>query len=252
MAIVPIIVSRNGKQKTFLTRMPLLLQKDFWNWSQNRPADINRIDELDDYYRSNNIDLVPGVIYVWKKSTDKKYYIYDGIHRFEAAKNFPNMSVILTIYYTDDENDILEDFNNVNKNIAVPELYFDNDDRRKLIAQQVVEHICLKYPTHNSASDRFQRPNFNRDMLTTVFYDLDWKYMTDLTIKASEVATCILMAFEKINADCKIDVDKCKGNGANSHIKKCYDTQCFIFFRHNIKKDPESFRQEFLRRLESE
>jgi len=35
------------------------------NWKKNRPADKFRVDEIYKFYLSNNITLLPGILYVW-------------------------------------------------------------------------------------------------------------------------------------------------------------------------------------------
>jgi hypothetical protein len=35
------------------------------NWKKNRPADKFRVDEIYEFYLSNKITLLPGILYVW-------------------------------------------------------------------------------------------------------------------------------------------------------------------------------------------
>jgi hypothetical protein len=85
------------------------------NWKKNRPADKFRIDEIYEYYKKNDIKLIPGILYLWLNKD--KYLIYDGIHRYEALKklNKDDINILLYINLSNNEDSIIEDFTNINK-----------------------------------------------------------------------------------------------------------------------------------------
>lgn len=102
--------------KCFINDLDL---KNIDNWKKNRPVDTTRSSEICDYYVNNNIILIPGIIYAWKK--DNEYIIFDGIHRFLAGiKSTKNMILLLQIHNTQDEEIIKQAFLNINKSISLP------------------------------------------------------------------------------------------------------------------------------------
>lgn len=38
---------------------------EFTNWNKNRPPDEARINELKEYYISEKVKIIPGIIYAW-------------------------------------------------------------------------------------------------------------------------------------------------------------------------------------------
>lgn len=143
----------------------------FLNWIKNRTPDLARIDEIYNYYVDEKISLIPGTISVWKPYNS--YHIYDGLHRFLAAKKaidnnkLDNIQLILYINLTTDENKIINDFKNINKSIPLPYIYTDETENliKKQICQNIVEELVNRFPDFNSPSRRPHRFNFNRDML---------------------------------------------------------------------------------------
>jgi hypothetical protein len=142
------------------------LSKDtFVNWSKNRPPDKVRIQAISQYYSTNNIQLVPGIIYAWKHPERDYIEIYDGIHRLLASyeQTYP-MTCIMSIYTTIDEQNIIDDFLNINKSVSVPSIYLDDTNVfKKLICENVAHLFCKSYPQFVSSSRRPCIYNFNRD-----------------------------------------------------------------------------------------
>jgi len=86
----------------------------FINWAKNRLPDIMRIIEINRYYKKNKLKRIPGVIYAWEK--DNKFHIYDGIHRFLAAKHRKkDMTFLLQVRKTKNEKEIIDECFYLNK-----------------------------------------------------------------------------------------------------------------------------------------
>src|SRR5574343_1223964 len=101
----------------YFLKLNQLSISDIVNWSKNRPPDNVRIEQIRKYYQDNNVDLIPGIISAWKK--DNEYIVYDGIHRLLAAYQYSqDMSLILQVNCTDREQDIIDDFLNINKSVS--------------------------------------------------------------------------------------------------------------------------------------
>jgi hypothetical protein len=122
------------------------------------------------YFELNDVRLVPGVIYVWVCPHHPQVYVYDGIHRLQAALQTPHMMQALVLYReTSREQEIIDDFLHLNKSIAVPTIYLDDEsipqmDRKKNVCIKVVDEMCKRYAAFLSPSRKPSRHNFNRDL----------------------------------------------------------------------------------------
>jgi len=158
------------------------------NWHRNRPPDPVRVQQLSLYYETSGIEMIPGILYLWKwkgKSTDDtsvtNYYVYDGIHRVEALKHSlqsgssigKRMACIVYILDTNDESLVTEHFQDLNKNIPVPSLYFGpHHPLKKKVCESVVQRLCETYPMFCSSSRHPAWYNFNRDQVLDLLSQL--------------------------------------------------------------------------------
>lgn len=133
------------------------------NWEKNRPVDPTRVKAIQSYYDKFQIRLIDGIIYAWR--TDDMLKIYDGWTRYCSASD--DMQLQLCVYDTEFEQDIVHHFLALNSAVPVPSLFIEDTEatKRKVITA-VVDHFCAKYKIFLSASQRPQRPNFNRDIFT--------------------------------------------------------------------------------------
>jgi hypothetical protein len=141
-------------------------------WQKNRPADELRVKEI--MHNIKQKKFVSGIIYVWSPN-DVDYLIYDGLHRFLAAQKLfleeqIDMSMVFSIYRTDDEKDIEEDYLNINKSVPAPELYV-GDSNFRIIIHDAIKILCTHHHGLVSTSRNPQKPRFNRDTLTDVLLD---------------------------------------------------------------------------------
>lgn len=135
------------------------------NWDKNRPEDPIRVKAIRSYHDKFKIEFLDGIVYSWL--SNGKYVIYDGWTRYSASNG--DMRMLMCVYETEFEQDIVHHFLALNSAVPVPSLYIksDNDDAVKRDAiLAVVNDMCKRYKGFLSASTRPQRPNFNRDTLT--------------------------------------------------------------------------------------
>ena len=153
------------------------------NWSKNRPVDNVRAQDITKYYQEHSIKFIPGIIYVWFKN--EKYYILDGLHRYSGALNMSiNMKLILHINYSTNENEIIDEFINLNKSISIPSIYLEDNNRKKNMCESIVNKLILKYPNFVSPSRKHFLYNFNRDLLIEYFSTFNMDYtMPDIDCK---------------------------------------------------------------------
>ncbi len=166
---------------------------------------------------NNNYEIIPGIISVFKK--ENEYYIYDGAHRYEAAKKIPDMKMLISVL--DEEDDVEEEFENVNKSVPVPECYLkEGDNHNTRLCEDLVNHYAKKYPKFVSTSFRCRKPNFNRDNLIDLL---------NKSLVTSNMASVIDLLTE-INDDMR---DSYNGKKENSQFKKCEKYNCWIFCMDN-------------------
>jgi len=207
------------------------------NWKKNRPADKFRIDEIYEYYKKNDIKLIPGILYLWLNKD--KYLIYDGIHRYEALKklNKDDINILLYINLSNNEDSIIEDFTNINKSIPLPSLYTENAEISKIyICQNVAEHLCKKYPKFVSTSRKPHTYNFNRDQI------IDFISTFNINFKIKNLDYIIYQILIKLNNHAKNKILENK----IIHPLKCKKYNFYLFYldKSHIKSEVENALKE--------
>lgn len=189
------------------------IAKDIVNYNGNRMVDLIRIDEIKQYYIDNNLDTVPGLIYAWKKSASSKLIIFDGIHRIRAClMTGINMKILLSIYNTNDENDIKKEFENINKNFHVPALYFENDVNKKKFCENFVQILCDTYPMFISTSKKPNKPNFNKNNFIEFISELNIDFTDENTSKLLDTVSELNEKAKSVNMGIKYN-QKCAKYG---------------------------------------
>jgi hypothetical protein len=175
------VLKQTNKYKLVFTSYKELKDNyNIQNWRKNRSADQYRVNEIYNNYLETNIDLLPGILYLWK--SNNIYWIYDGLHRYEALKKLDNDNVNILIYInlTTDENSIISEFININKSVPLPHLYIEEYNANKIfICQNVAETLCKNYPNFVSTSRRPRNNNFNRDSLIEFISTFDINFTID-------------------------------------------------------------------------
>jgi hypothetical protein len=206
---------------------------DFANWTKNRPPDMVRVRQIVEYYKLNNTKLVPGIVYTWRHPEKRKSIVYDGIHRLLAAFQVEHpMDVLIQIKNTNKEQEIIDDFININKSVSVPSIYLeDTDTLKKTVCLTVAEEICKRYPNFVSPSRKPYVYNFNRDNL--IEFVSSWS----INFARPNVQHLILEELVKLNREAKAYVHKMN----IPHPKKCSFHEFFLFF---LEKDRIRSRME--------
>lgn len=204
--------------------------KNCQNWTKNRPPDNIRINDIVKYYyiSDQSTYLVPGIIYAWKNSeiNNDCIIIYDGIHRLLAAKEYIKQTkrklyCLLQTTTTDDEQQIINDFVNLNKSVCVPTIFLDDTDiRKKLMCQSIVNILCERYPTFVSPSRRPFSYNFNRDNLVEFISTLN------INFHINNIDTKVINEMTGLNYEARYFVDRHNIKYPN----KCLYHNFFLFF----------------------
>jgi hypothetical protein len=139
---------------------------EFENWDKNRPPDEVRVKQIKEFFDNKNADTIPGIIYAWDKGEDR-LQVYDGIHRLLAGKECNRgMICLIQVNSTSIEQEIIDDFLNINKSVSVPSIYLEETSAlKKMVCQEVADEMCRRYPKFVSPSRKPYAYNFNRDNL---------------------------------------------------------------------------------------
>lgn len=234
-----ILIKISNNQKIIeCTKIP-----EFTNWNKNRPPDVTRINELKEYYISEKVKFIPGIIYAW--DNNKTLQIYDGIHRILAAKELfeserdLEFRFLMCIYKTDNEELIIKDFKAINKSCPVPTLYTDEQNEftllKRVVCENVVSELCKRYPSFVSPSRRPYKYNFNRDVILEWLsdFEVNWSIKNLSNIMIQELQGLNYVAKDYVQRN-KIDVPK-KCNYHNFYL--WYLEKSFIRAKleHSIK-----------------
>ena len=240
--IESIILKNSDKDITYLTTVSRLQELDIKNWIKNRCPDESRIIDIIEDFTKRNLVCMPGIICIWNDTLNDKYYIYDGAHRYYASidrfRNFGiDMKCIVRLVKTIDENEIVVDFQNINKSISVPFLYLEDTyeegfNNKKEVCENVVNYLCVKYKPFTSPSRKCRQSNFNRDNLIELIRSLEinWKQHGLKSIIINKIETLVRYSKEYVI------------NNNIKYPKKCADHNFFLFYLGNdfIKKQIET------------
>lgn len=172
------------------------------------------------------------MIYVWEQ--DRKYIVYDGIHRLLAATMVDrSMTVFMQIRKTEREQERIDDFLNINKGVSVPSIYLEETNAlKKLVCQNVANGMCTRYPNFVSPSRKPYIYNFNRDNV------VEFISTCDIDFTKTGIDTQILNELVGLNHVAKEFVQR----NNNTHPKKCDFHNFYLWYldKSFIKQQIES------------
>lgn len=216
------LINQHSKNESLYLSNSLLINKHVTSWKFNRPCDESRIEEIKNDITSHGI--VEGIIYVAEILGDNKelqYVCYDGNHRREATSRLNESYNMYIQVMWDATHDLIKDkFIRLNTANPVPELYInndENDEHKRVKVLNVVQMISKKFPKHQTASNKPQKPNFNRDKLTEYI----WNNLNINNMNDEEVFNRLLQLNEKYS--------HYKFNINEKIINKCKKNNCYLF-----------------------
>lgn len=213
------VLFTDAKSRVALVRIKDLDRNDWDNWKNNRPPDPVRIAQISNYFSVANETLVPGIIHAWVRGT--KFLVFDGAHRLHAAFGSDlDMSAIIRYYDSAREQDIIEEFTNINKSVSVPYVYLEQDNYvKRTVCQSVVDHLCKKYPAFISPSRNHYSYNFNRDKM------IDFVSELQIDFTKPSVDKILMLELDGLNAFAEDYVSR-----NNIKLpKKCHYHGVFLF-----------------------
>ena len=147
-------------------------------WSRNRDPDIERVNEMVEYY--NKGGYIPLMIHL-AELKDEGIVCYDGNHRKEVFNtcNDEFIMCVVDMMFGVTQNDVYKAFNNINKSVQLPAIYIEESSDENAVKGEIVKLIKYyetKYKPFLSTSARCHAPNFNRDVFTDNIYNI-YKYL---------------------------------------------------------------------------
>lgn len=133
-------------------------------WKHNRLPDQDRVKEIHEYMKESK--RMDGMIHL--AMIGDELVCYESNHRREALKGLEDMATILVDILPNATDELVKsEFHRLNKAVSVPELYFSYDPEQNFRDLKLaIDDFCESYKKHKVTSNKPQRPNFNRDILT--------------------------------------------------------------------------------------
>jgi hypothetical protein len=218
--------------------------KTIINWKYNRPPDVIRCIEIAKsiYTKKQETDWI---IYVVSENDVLK--IIDGMHRFHSLQIIkrensrpvdhltPNIFgdstqpanwlyekyIMVSIRFNMSEGEVIDLFQSLNKSNPVPELYFDTNQQKRKIIEDIVSEWINSFNSHFTSSKNPNIPNMNRDRFIEILDFVYKKY--DLN---NSTSNSLGEKLYELNAKLK---QKPPAKTSDTALEKCNKTGCFIF-----------------------
>jgi len=190
---------------------------DIKTWKFNRPPTEPRISEIRDWnIEFKRMDGVLNLAYV----IGDGLVCFEGNHRRLALKDVDiPITVLVDILWDKTDEVIMHEFRRINKSVSVPELYVaETETSLKREIEEYVKWFKKTYPSHETSSERPQRPNYNRDALTDQITRLQRE--TGLTIK--DLGERLIALNKKYSEKARVKISA-------KIVEKCEKTGLWLF-----------------------
>ena len=209
------------------------------NWSRNRPPDDNKIEEMyNNYILNNHLHFFLHLAF----HEDEKLIIYDGIHRSKVLQILINgynnqdsidKKIFISIWWDANDDDIYEDFKNLNKANIVPEIYIyeaQYNDKFKKDLNEFINLYKIQHKTFVKTSNNPKIPHFEINQFQNEITEIYDKLPKDK--KNIEFIKTLLKNYNEIMKNKAENYIK-----KNSFIwKKCEKDDFWLFIEKPINK----------------
>jgi len=240
------VIKHSDKHQTCKIKMKKFLILNMIRWSMNRPANMERVDEMVESLleKKQPISFLFQCIYNFEENM---FEIIDGLHRYHALKKmsellenvesnnwFYHTTLLIELKYNCSRGEYIDWFEMINKCSPVLELYLHSHDEKKEIVEEVVNIYYSKYTKHFKGL----RPNIGNTSKEN-FTELI-SYMYEHFHITIENKKAILKVLEDINKNILDIVSSNNPKRFNSKItetsmKKCYETGLYLFLASKEK-----------------
>jgi len=168
------LIATTGPNKTLFHTTKSHIESFTVNWRHNRPADAIRIRDIMKHYQDTHKTWIDHVIYTWWNGD--QLHVYDGWNRYVAASS--DMKLILSVFDTHSEDEIIDDFFILNKSVPIPDIYDGTVNQKIELLMTVCERFDDMYGDFKKPSRNPRCPHYNRDILLQILGDLPISYDT--------------------------------------------------------------------------
>ena len=224
-----LIIKLNEREELYLCKAKTMINYTS-NWKFNRPPDKERVREIMNTIEENTYVIAP--IYIAELVNDKKvsFVCYDGNHRREALKKYPEKKILVHLLRSAKNDEIIKRFTIMNSGCPVPELFLEKtDEELKIMIKELIKFFCVNWKKHKSNSKNPRKPNFNRDNLMDILYS----FLRGKAVDLKHLKYKILELNEKYKNNIHINLSKFKPNV----IKKCNQNNCYLFLKKDFTED---------------
>ena len=243
-----IVIKHSLNHSTCKIRMRKFLMLNILRWKFNRPANLERSQEIADslLHKKQPLSFIFQCIY---NKEEKKLEIIDGIHRYHAIKYlkenlednennewFYNSILLIECKINNTEGEIIDWFQSINKCSPVLDLYINKHDEKKEIVEEVVNVYYSKYTEHFKGLNP-RIPNTSREKFTEIIC-----YIYDTFNISLENKKLIIRILENINNDIldkvgsvNLSENKINRKLTKAQVDKCYKTGLFLFLTSKEK-----------------
>lgn len=195
-----------GKRSTYLVPLQLLGMIGAKPWSRQRPVDEERVAAIGaDIEESKDVSGI--ISLAWHPS--ENLVVYDGQHRWTALKHIHHINkeldirVFIEIIWEATEADIVKAFKTINQSVSVAELYLDPAADTEYVKVEIQEFVAMtakQFSDFVSISNKPNRPNFNRDLLTNELYKI-WSDILEKKVPFNDIVVAIMKVNKEYHAN---------------------------------------------------
>lgn len=143
-------------------------------WSRNRDPDMERVNEMVEYYHKGG--YIPKMMHL-ADIKEEGIVCYDGNHRKEVfnACNDEHLMCVVDIMFDATQREVYKAFNNINKSVQLPAIYIEEPNDANDIKTDIIKLVRMyetRYRQFLSTSPRCHAPHFNRDSFTDNIYNI--------------------------------------------------------------------------------
>ena len=219
-----------------------MLELNIVNWKYNRPPDEIRCNEIAEYFTKFTPDILQPFVFHYLSDT-QQYEALDGIHRWSSLTKMNNLEqmnekyVLIHVYKDKSDGFLVDIFQNLNKTVPVPNLYFranNEDTAEKQMIEYITKDWMKKYTSHFSPNSNCNVPNINRDTFIELITDI---YKTQQIRSKEKLEDVLQGANQKIKGRVENGYRDNRNKFSDKQKEKCVKSGCYLFlYRPDIIK----------------
>lgn len=229
-------IGQTGNCYHFISSLKKILKHGLIElWEGQRSLDIERAKTMAEYFHSEYLKhktiKLRGSILLCKKDDllfSNIFYLIDGQHRYYALKSLlesnliPDIEIRIDIIVVKDEDEIRQEFININKSVPVPIHYLTPND----IVNLCFNNLRNKFPKAFSEG-KCNRPAINSDQFKDAFLEDDSQLLNKLKVDDADKLYKIVMKlndhYKKMGVEKLQEMLGRKNKAERQTIANCYE-----------------------------